>query len=117
MSDDPVPKVDAHDPWARVYDYFKHITTLSLVAIGGVLSLLQGSDLEIPKRAYVIVIGLLGGAGALAFLAINSMTSTELMNRPLHAKRTALLVLQIAATGLLMLGLGIFLGLFTRLLR
>lgn len=112
MTDDGAPAA-ADDPFARVYDYFKHLTTVSLIAIGGVLGLLSGDGPVLKPIAIVIVVGTLGFAGFLAMMMMASLSALGFKTPEEVARiRRVVLAIQGAATFLLMFGLGIFLGAF-----
>jgi hypothetical protein len=65
-----------------VYDYFKHLTTLTLVALGGVLSISTSIPGISPKSIIVIVV-LLGLAGAVSLAALDVMVNERMCNRPI----------------------------------
>jgi hypothetical protein len=65
-----------------VYDYFKHLTTLSLVALGGVLSISTSIPGISPKSIIVIVV-LLGIAGAVSLAALDVIVNERIYNRPI----------------------------------
>ncbi|RDC59640.1 hypothetical protein HME9302_00830 [Alteripontixanthobacter maritimus] len=50
----------------RLYDFFKHMTTLSLVSLGGIMTIASEKIVEIPAAALATVVGLvaIGGIGA-----------------------------------------------------
>lgn len=111
IDDDHPPADDA--PYARIYDYFKHLTTVSLVSIGGVLGLLQGQGPAIKPLALILVISLLAAAGFLAMVMLAAISSMTLKKASEVEKvRKSMLIVQGAATFCLMFGLGIFLGAF-----
>jgi hypothetical protein len=63
-----------------VYDYFKHLTTLSLVALGGVLSI-STSIPGISPRSIIVIVVLLGLAGAVSLAALDVMVNERMYNR------------------------------------
>jgi hypothetical protein len=65
-----------------VYDYLKHMTTLSLVAIGGVLSI-SASIPGIPPKSIIIIVVILGLAGAVSLMALDVMVDERMHNRPI----------------------------------
>jgi hypothetical protein len=61
------PRMDDHG-LSLLYDWFKHLTSLSLLTIGGVLSLTQGAEgAGIKKALLVIVLVFVGICGLLSF--------------------------------------------------
>lgn len=114
MTEDDTPNAD-RDPDARIYDYFKHLTTVSLIAIGGVLGLVQGA-VKLPGPAILATICVLAAAGAISMTGLNIIASAELRDGVTQIQRARLRRIQPLANTLLMLGLGIFLGVFLRVL-
>ena len=114
MSDDGQVVDDA--TYSRTYDYFKHLTTVSLVSIGGVLGLLTGKVGGISSRAIILVIVMLGLAGFLSIMNMFTISVMATRGRSRGDKTVRqLLISQYAATFSLVLGLGIFLGVFSKI--
>jgi hypothetical protein len=65
-----------------VYDYFKHLTTLTLVALGGVLSISTSIPTISPKSIVMIVV-ILGVAGAVSLMALDLVVNERMHNRPI----------------------------------
>lgn len=103
--------LDAEGGEALLYDYFKHLTQLSLFSLGGVLAL-AGSAQSV--RALLIAALLVIGSSAL----ISFSGAGEIVRTRFHGKPTAkyLDFYRISAPILLSLGLGIFLFLFIKTL-
>jgi hypothetical protein len=99
----------------RLYDYLKYLTTLSLVAIGGVLGLLQGS-VQISGRSALVAILCLGAAGVVSLMTINFTLYIEAIGKSTPKVRFVAITLQQIATALLIFGLGLFLGAFIKVL-
>jgi hypothetical protein len=97
-----------------LYDYFKHLTTLSLLILGGVLTVSQtdkGAELKLP--AIILVVTVVTVAGALSFGG-----SSEIARAHFHGddpKRVDLY--RKAAPVILSVGVGMFLFLFVKALR
>lgn len=122
MSDEKGTMADAHDivddgSYSRAFDFFKHLTTTALISIGGVLGLLTGEAAGISARAVAIVIFLLSLAGMISMMSLCGISTLAMLQRPKLAKHAReLLILQYSASFLLIAGLGIFLGAFSKVL-
>ncbi|AQR73155.1 hypothetical protein [Sphingomonas sp. LM7] len=103
--------LDAGGGEALLYDYFKHLTQLSLLSLGGVVAL-AGSARD--ERAMLIAALVVIGSSAL----ISFSGAGEIVRTRFHGKPTAkyLDFYRVSAPILLSLGLGIFLYLFIRTL-
>jgi hypothetical protein len=91
------------------YDFLKHITSLALVSIGGILALLQASGQK-PDRAALISLAMIGASAIFGTIVLNGFTVGVVTG---HASgtgdRTLVRSLRLVAMPLL-LGLGIFVG-------
>jgi hypothetical protein len=113
MSDDEesLPALASpHDRELLLYDYFKHLTTLALLALGGVLTVSQMADPgDIKPVMLVIVLAVIGLGGIASFAGGSEIVSA----RYTGARRTRSIALCRKATpALLTLGVGMFLYLF-----
>lgn len=94
---------------SMIYDWFKHLTSLSLLALGGALSLSQLPDVEVKKGSLTMVVLLLAAAGIAAFGGADQLVRATADGKPIprqvHWMRTI-------ATLLLGFGLGAFLSVF-----
>lgn len=109
--------IEPNDPFARVYDYFKHLTTVSLLAIGGIFGLLQGSGPKLKPVATMVVLGVIALAAGISMMATSAITLSELRGQLTEKTRKHLAIVQLGTTCLLMVGLGIFVGLFTTIVK
>ncbi|NML05939.1 hypothetical protein [Sphingomonas sp. G-3-2-10] len=100
-------------PFARAYDYFKHLTGIALISIGGVFALLDGAGAKLDVRRTFIVLAALGGSGVISLLMAGSLASIEV--KPVAYEKTARQVRygMIAATFFLAIGLGSFIQTFS----
>jgi hypothetical protein len=90
-----------------LYDYAKHLTTLSLLAIGGVLTVTQTADRgDVKPPVIAIVLGALALAGILAFSTANGLVAARSTGK---VPPPGLPTLLKAATGFLGMGTGGFL--------
>lgn len=96
-----------------LYDYFKHLTTLSLLVLGGILTLSQterGAELKLP--GVLIVVAVVTLAGVLSFSG-----SSEIARAHFHGDAPKRIDLyRKAAPVILSLGVGMFLFLFRKAL-
>jgi hypothetical protein len=107
--DDAVPE----DGEALLYDYFKHLTSLCLFSLGGVLALaekVQGRSTGLLIGALVIV----GAAALLSFSGAGEIVGARYKRKP---PGKHLNYYRVAAPVLLSVGLGMFLYLFLRTLK
>jgi hypothetical protein len=103
--------LDAAGGETLLYDYFKHLTQLSLLSLGGVLALTGSAQ---GARGLLIAALVVIGSSAL----ISFSGAGEIVRTRFHGKPTAryLDFYRISAPLLLSLGLGIFLYLFIKTL-
>ncbi len=108
----PAPQDEA---LARSYDFFKHLTGICLVSIGGVLGLLQGQASDTRGIAVLTVIVSLSMAGLLSMTMVSSIATlgykgpeaTERMYKSIPT-------VQVLIVLLLVFGLGAFVGIFVQ---
>ena len=111
MNEDNPP---GRDPDAMLYDWFKHLTSLSLLTLGGVLSLSQVAEASAIKPASLIVVLILVSlAGVMAFSAADQLVHSRLKGLPLPRQVEWM---QRASPALLGMGLGAFLYVFLKAL-
>ena len=99
---------------AMLYDWFKHLTTLSILALGGVLSLSQSGNTDLKPATLVIVVLFIGSAGIAAFTAAEKIMNAVANDVPLPA---SVGWLQKATPALLGMGVGAFLYVFLQALN
>ncbi len=99
---------------AVLYDWFKHLTSLSLLTLGGVLSLSQSDAVaDIKKAMLVLVLVLLSVAGMASFSGAAMVVESRTKSSPLSPWVN--LTGTIAAMSLSM-GIGAFLFIFVKVL-
>jgi hypothetical protein len=101
------------DGEALLYDYFKHLTSLCLFSLGGVLALAE----KVQARNAGLLIGALavvGGAALLSFSGAGEIVGARYKRKPLGKH---LNYYRVASPVLLSTGLGMFLYLFLRTLK
>jgi hypothetical protein len=95
-----------------LYDWYKHLTSLSVLTLGGVLSLSQLPDAgEIKKPILIGVLVALAAAGVCSFSGAEQIVRARTSNLPLP--RSAL-QLQKLATITFSAGVGAFLYIFVK---
>ncbi len=93
-----------------LYDFFKHLTSLSLLTLGGLLIVMKDFDPEDVKPFMVTIDLILVSAGGIAAF---SGSSEIVRSRYLGiAPKRSLQYLRVAAPALLAFGVGIFLAMF-----
>lgn len=93
---------------------FKHLTTLSILALGGVLSLSQSPDADVKKATLVIVVLFIGSAGIAAFTAAEKIMGAVANGEPMPA---SVGWFQKGVPALLGMGVGAFLYVFLQALN
>jgi hypothetical protein len=95
------------DPDILLYDYSKYLLTLSMLILGGVLTISQGADTaDRPAPAILLAILLpIAGSGFLSLSCLAAIVRSRLTGRP----QTSAAKLNQAAMGLLGAGVAAFL--------
>ncbi|MES2754602.1 MAG: hypothetical protein V4659_08055 [Pseudomonadota bacterium] len=102
----------AQDGAWMLYDFCKHITSLCLFSLGGVLAL---ADKVQGRQAGLLVgaVATIGLAALMSFVATGQIVDARMGGKPVAARDLS----RSAAPLLLMVGLGMFVYLFTRSLK
>ena len=112
MIDDDGKPPTGHDNDAELllYDFFKYLTSLVLLTLGGLLIVMKGFDPNDVKPAIVLIdIIVISTAGIAAFSGASEIVRGRYLGNPL---RPSLKFLARAAPALLALGIGLFLAMF-----
>jgi hypothetical protein len=98
---------------ALLYDYFKHLTSLCLISLGGVVALIDKAKGVSP----VIQMGVLASIGLAALLSFSG--ASEIVRAGFHREPLSkyLNACRVSAPVLLSVGLGMFLWIFMKTLR
>lgn len=64
-------------PFARTYDFFKYMTGISLVSIGGIFAFIDGDTVKIDPRLAIVIIVFLVCAGVTSLLMAASLAGLE----------------------------------------
>ena len=100
----------------RAYDFLKHLTTLSIISIGGILGLLQNDSVDFPDQTIMVSIGAIGLAAITSLIVNGTLVGEPLSGKPagkysLTPKR--LYYLQSIAVLMFLFGAGVFTGAFS----
>jgi len=99
-----------HDPHLLLYDYFKHLSSLVLFALGGLLLVLKDFDARDARPQIVAACFLMiSMSGILAFGGSWGIVRCRLKGKPMNRE---VIMAQWGAPILLALGLGLFLAIF-----
>lgn len=60
----------------RAYDFFKHLTGVSLISLGGITGLLGGQGPEVPKAKLIMLMICIGLAGAVSLFTSARIVGT-----------------------------------------
>jgi hypothetical protein len=92
------------------YDFFKHLTSLSILALGGVLVLAKEADkADVHPVMIIIVLVLISAAGICGFSGANEIVRTRNSETP---QMSFLKFYRVASPALLAMGVGMFLTLY-----
>lgn len=108
-SDSPIPEGSKSRAALLLYDWFKHMTTLSLITLGGLLSILQAGKADVRPGLLEAIILLIAVAGIIGFDGQSRILKAELANEPLP---NVLKWFRRVAVWSYSLGVGMFLTLF-----
>lgn len=111
--DEELPGELPHDARTLLYDYFKHLTSLCLLSLGGVLALAD----KVQGRGKTLLIGALiviGLAALLSFTGAGELVGSRFKGKPLNKHVNYYLAM---SPILLSMGLGVFVYLFIGTLK
>ncbi len=108
-SEAPIPEGSKGRATLLLYDWFKHMTTLSLITLGGLLSILQQGEANVRSGFLEAIIVLIALGGIIGFDGQSRILKAELANQPLPSM---LKWFRSAAVWSYALGVGMFLSLF-----
>jgi hypothetical protein len=108
-SESPIPEGSKIRATLLLYDWFKHMTTLSLITLGGLLSILQGGKADVRPGFLEAIIVLIAAGGIIGFDGQSRILKAELANEPLPS---ILKWFRRVAVWSYTLGVGMFLSLF-----
>lgn len=108
-SESPIPEGSKSRATLLLYDWFKHMTTLSLITLGGLLSILQAGEADVRRGFLEVIILLIAIGGIIGFDGQSRILKAELANEPLPG---VLKWFRRVAVWSYAMGVGMFLSLF-----
>ena len=111
-SSDPLPTRE-RDGTELLYDYFKHMTSLALITLGGVLTLSQTKNIEVKPFSLGMVVVLIAAAGISGFAGMDEVVKARFDGQDVSRRIRFYRKLCPIAFGT---GIGAFLSLFFRAL-
>lgn len=110
MSDEEEPIGDGYvEP--QVYDFLKHISTLSLISIGGILGLIRDEVVDVSRTVTLVALGCIAFSALLA-LNTNSVIAGASSSGKMPDRTQLKVVRTVAVIGYLF-GVGVFVGAFS----
>ena len=110
MIEDDSDRRASADGELLLYDYFKHLTSLSIVILGGVLIVAQSADpVDVKRWLVAAVLILISGGGIIAFTGSGEIVRARSTGTPVQP---TLRWSRVLAPTLLALGVGMFLSMF-----
>ena len=106
-------RVEAGDGETLLYDYFKHLTSLCIVSLGGVLALVPNAK-GLPHGLIAGVLVVLSAAALLSFSGAAEIVRARFQRKPLGKSVN---FYRVSAPVLLSVGVGMFVYLFTWTLK
>lgn len=108
--DSAAAELPAHDRELLLYDYFKHLTSLVLITLGGLLLVMKDFDRRDARPWMVAAIFvLISLSGVLSFAGAGEIVASRFTGRK---KERTLRLLRVVSPVLLALGLGLFISMF-----
>jgi hypothetical protein len=115
MTDDEESKLTSITPAERsdsellLYDFFKHLTSLSLLTLGGVLAISQSGDKADVKPLMLMgVLVMISAGGICSFIGASEIVRKRYTGSTLHKIE----LYRKVAPALLAVGVGMFLGVY-----
>ncbi|WP_137861056.1 MULTISPECIES: hypothetical protein [unclassified Sphingomonas] len=109
MNDDSQPEHSGGDlPFARAYDFFKHMTGISLVSLGGVFAFVGGGAIKVEPVKLYLALGFIGLGGVISLFHTTVLAALETRSVPREKLAKQVRYGQYAVTALLMAGVGAF---------
>jgi hypothetical protein len=109
MTDEEANIPPAGDSELLLYDYFKHLTSLALLTLGGVLAIAQAADrADVKPFMLIIVLVVISAGGICSFVGAGEIVRRRYTGSSPHKIE----FYRKAAPALLALGVGMFLGVY-----
>jgi hypothetical protein len=103
-------------PFARSYDFFKYMTGIALVSLGGVFAFADRSGAEFERKQLIVVLSFIGVAGLTSLLMASSLSSLEIKPEADETVARRIKIAQLVVSFALSGGLGAFMYNFTPVL-
>lgn len=113
IEDESQPARDGEAPFARSYDYFKHMTGVALVSLGGVFAFVDGGGLQFDRPTLIVVLAFIALAGITSFAMAGGLAGLEVKAEPRETTARRVRIAQIIVAFSLAGGLGGFIYNFT----
>ena len=108
--EDKPPASGDHDRDMVLYDFFKYMTSLVLLTLGGLLIVMKDFDpKDVKPGAVLLDIVLISAAGVAAFSGCSEIARARYLGVP---TKRSLQIMRVAAPYLLAAGIGMFLAMF-----
>jgi len=98
------------------YDFLKHMSTLSIVAMGGMLGLAQGIEAHISGKILRAVV-MVGLSGFLSLVFMAGVAATQIMQRVHKSSNLLAMIIVVSVLGLFSAGIGAFASGFVNALK
>lgn len=82
IEDDALAATGEASAATLLYDFFKHMTSLCLATLGGVLTISQMDGFQVAARDLLVSLGLISFAGISALTAMETLIKARLNARP-----------------------------------
>ena len=92
-------------------DFLKHMSTLAIVAVGGMLGLAQGIDAQISGKLLRSV-AMVGASGFLSLVFMTGVAATQIRQRVHKSSNTFALIIVVSVLALFSAGVGAFVSSF-----
>ncbi|QNM82223.1 hypothetical protein H8M03_09350 [Sphingomonas sabuli] len=93
------------------YDFLKHMSTLAIVAVGGMLGLAQGVGTRVSP-AILASVAIVGLCGFLSLVFMTGVTATQIRQRVHKSSNGFALAMVVIVLMLFACGIGAFIGAF-----
>ena len=105
----PSPLDSREQALLATYDFLKHMSTLAIVAVGGMLGLAQGAGARISKEiiASVAIVGL---CGFLSLVFMAGVAGTQILQRVHKSSNSLAFGIVMTVVMMFSIGLGVFIA-------
>jgi len=108
--EDSTQPLEHRDGDLLLYDYFKYLTSLVLITLGGLLIVMKDFDpSDVKPRSVIITLVIISSSGVLSFGGAGEIARARYLGRPV---KQSVNWVRILSPALLAIGFGHFLALF-----